>query len=72
MVQCNTSMENSMSTKPQAATVTKPAKDKKPAPTPVQRVTDLMKRSALQGKISKDELDVVANLAAALKTFISA
>ena len=57
-----------MVTKTPAQTATKPAR--KPAPTPVQRVTDTLKRSALQGKITADELDVVATLAGSLKVFI--
>lgn len=47
-----------------------PKAEKKPAPTPVQRVTDLLKKAALQGKVTADELDVVANLAGSLKVFI--
>jgi len=50
----------------------KTEKVKKTPPTAVQRINDIMKRAALQGRITVDELDVVANLAAALKTFIKA
>ena len=45
---------------------------KKEPQTPVQRVTDILKKAALQNKVSADELDSVANLAAALKTFMQA
>jgi len=45
-------------------------KTKKVGPTPVQRVTDILKKSALQGKITADELDVVASLAGSLKVFL--
>ncbi|MEB0056725.1 hypothetical protein [Variovorax sp. LG9.2] len=38
----------------------------------VQRVTEQMKRAALQGKISNEDLDAISNLAGALKTFMSA
>lgn len=54
---------------PKVATI---SKAKKEPLTAVQRVTDTLKRAAVQGKISKDELEVVANLAGALKTFMSA
>lgn len=45
-------------------------KARKPAPTPVQRVTEVLKRSALQGKISADELDAIVALAGSLKVFL--
>lgn len=45
-------------------------KAKKVGPTPVQRVTDVLKRSALQGKITADELDVIVTLAGSLKVFL--
>ena len=35
-----------------------------------QRVTELLKRSALQGKITAEELDTVATLAGARKVFL--
>jgi hypothetical protein len=54
------------------AAKTAPKADKKPAPTPVQRVSELLKRSALQGKITGDELDVIASLAGSLKVFLKA
>ena len=38
----------------------------------VQRVTEQLKAAALRGKITADELDVIANLSGALKTFIKA
>lgn len=47
-------------------------KDPKPPVPAITRINDLLKRSALQGKISKDELESVANLAKALQTFMSA
>lgn len=47
-------------------------KVKKESVTPVQRITDMLKRAAVANKISKDELETVANLAVALKTFMSA
>lgn len=43
---------------------------KKPAPTTVQRVNDILKRAALQGKVTSDELDNVAALAGSLKVFL--
>lgn len=46
------------------------AAPKKVAPSAVQRCTDLLKRSALQGRISADELDVIATLAGSLKVFM--
>lgn len=52
------------------ATKTTPSTTKKPTPTPVQRVTDILKRSALQGKVTADELDIVATLAGSLKVFL--
>jgi HAMP domain-containing protein len=50
------------------------AKTTKPAKTPVpvaQRLTDQLKRGALQGKLTAAELDSLAALAGALKTFVS-
>lgn len=60
-------MATSQNTKPAAPAA---PKAKKVPPTTVQRVSDLLKRSALQGKISADELDVVASLAGSLKVFL--
>jgi len=56
-------------TQPAAKTATpKPKKD----PIAVsKRLTDQMKRAALNGKLTSEELDSLANLATALKTFIS-
>lgn len=59
------------------ATQSKPAapktdKPKAPPKTVVQRVTEQLKTAALKGKITSEELDVVTNLAGALKTFIKA
>jgi hypothetical protein len=51
---------------------TKTAKVKAPAKTVVQRVTEQMKRAALQKKISAEELDAITKLASALKTFLAA
>lgn len=54
---------------------TKAPTEPKVAKTPiatVQRVTEQMKRAALQGKISNEDLDAISNLAGALKTFMSA
>ena len=47
-------------------------KIKKEAVAPIQRVTETLKRAAIAGKISKQELETVANLANALQTFMSA
>ena len=50
-----------------------PAAKTRPAPkTVVQRVTDQLKVAALRGKITGEELDVVAQLAGSLKTFLKA
>lgn len=57
-----------------AQTTTKTPAEKKPAKPPVpaaQRITEQLKRAALGGKITKEELASVANLAQALQTFIS-
>lgn len=58
-----------------AQTVVKPAgtpKVKKEPIAPVAKITETLKRAAIAGKISKDELDAVSNLAVALKTFMGA
>ena len=47
-------------------------KVKKEPIAPIQRVTETLKRAAIAGKISKQELETVANLANALQTFMSA
>ena len=47
-------------------------KAKKEPVAPIQRVTETLKRAAIAGKISKQELETVANLASALQTFMSA
>jgi len=55
-------------TQPAAKTTPKPKKE----PIAVsKRLTDQMKRAALNGKLTSEELDSLANLATALKTFIS-
>lgn len=36
----------------------------------VQRLTDQMKRGTLNNKLSKEDLDTISNLSAALKTFL--
>ena len=63
-----------MATTPSAekSTATKPVTVKKPPIAMFVRITAAMKRAALQGKLSAAELDNLANLANALKTFISA
>lgn len=48
------------------------AKVKKAPVAAVSRLTDGMKRAALQGKLSAAELDTLANLATSLKVFVSA
>lgn len=53
-----------------AAKTVAPAVAKKEPISAVQRVTETLKRAAIAGKINKDELDAVANLAGALKTFM--
>ena len=45
-------------------------KVKKEPIAPVAKITESLKRAAIAGKISKDELDAVSNLAVALKTFM--
>ena len=59
-----------------ATNQTTPATPKAPktpkAPVPaVQRITEQLKRAALGGKITKEELASVANLAQALQTFLA-
>lgn len=50
----------------------KTAKVKKPPVAASVRITDQLKRAALGGKITADELDKLAALAGALKTFMTA
>ena len=52
-----------------AQTVVNPKVKKEPI-APAAKITDSLKRAAIAGKISKDELDAVSNLAVALKTFM--
>jgi len=52
--------------------VARPTKANAPPKTVAQRVTEQIKAAALRGKITSDELDAVAALAGALKTFIKA
>lgn len=47
-------------------------KVKKEPIAPVAKVTETLKRAAIAGKISKQELETVATLANALQTFMSA
>ena len=61
-----------MATDPKAPKTDKPAKVAKPPVAVVTRVIDQMKRGALQGKLSSDELDQLAALANSLKVFVSA
>lgn len=56
-------------TKPET---TKTPAAKKPAVPVVNRLTEQMKRAAMGGKLSAEELDKIANLAGALKTFLAA
>ena len=51
--------------------ITAPKVKKEPV-APIERVTETLKRAAIAGKISKQELETVANLANALQTFMSA
>lgn len=57
------------------ATESKPTpkvpKTPKPPVPAVTRINELLKKSALANKISRDELESVANLAKALQTFIA-
>lgn len=53
-----------------ATSTTKPAKVKRDPVAVVKRVSDQMKAATLKGKLSKDELDSISNLALALKTFL--
>jgi len=53
-------------------TNTKPKAEKKPPVAASIRITDALKKGALGGKLSVDELDKLAKLADALKTFVSA
>lgn len=50
----------------------KAQKEVKPPVAVSVRIIDQMKRGALQGKLTADELDSLANLAQALKTFVTA
>lgn len=56
-----------LTTKP---AVEKVAKIKKPAPSAIQRVTDILKRATLAQKITAEELDQVAALSNSLKVFL--
>jgi len=49
----------------------KPAKEKKPPVPAAKRISDQLKRVAVGGKITKEELDGISKLAQALQTFIS-
>jgi hypothetical protein len=69
MVLLDTRKETQMATSQTTKTTAAP-KTKKVGPTPVQRVTDILKRAALQGRISADELEVVGTLAGSLKVFL--
>lgn len=55
-----------------ATAAPKADKPKKPPVPMAQRLTDQLKRGALGGKLSTDELDKLAALCGALKTFVSA
>jgi hypothetical protein len=61
-----------MATSTTSPTETKPVKEKKPAIPAVTRITDNMKRAALQGKLTPEQLDTLATLATSLKVFVSA
>jgi hypothetical protein len=50
---------------------TKPAKERKAPVAPVTRVSEQLKRAALAGKITREELQTVSNLAQALQTFLA-
>ena len=55
------------------AVTPKPVTTPKVAKAPVApslKINELLKRAAIAGKISKEELDAVSNLAVALKTFM--
>lgn len=57
------------------ATTPTPPKTPRPRrvpPAAIERILDNMKRSTLQGKLTGEELDKVANLANALKLFLTA
>jgi predicted hydrolase (HD superfamily) len=60
-----------MATETTKPATTKPAKEKKAAVAPVARVSEQLKRAALAGKINREELQTVANLAQALQTFLA-
>ena len=61
-----------MATQTPKTETTKTTKLAKPPVPAAQRITELMKRGALQGKLTAQELDTLSNLASALKTFVSA
>ena len=46
------------------------AKQKKAPVAPITRISDQMKKATLAGKITKEELDTIANLATSLKVFL--
>lgn len=50
----------------------KAIKDAKPPVPLVTRITDQLKRGAVNGKLTKDELDMIVDLAEALKVFVKA
>jgi hypothetical protein len=63
--------DSQMATNKPAQNPAAPKAPKKP-PVPVaKRLTDQMKRGALQGKLTAEELDSLAALAGALKTFVT-
>ena len=52
-----------------AKTNEKPVKEKKPPVPAAKRLTDNLKRVALQGKVTKNELKEISELAIALQHF---
>ena len=61
-----------MATTQNAATKTaKPAREKKPPVATNVRIIDQLKRGALGGKLSADQLDQIAKLAESLKVFVT-
>jgi len=61
-----------MATTQTAATkTTKPVREKKAPVATNVRIIDSLKRGALGGKLSVDQLDQIANLAESLKVFIT-
>jgi hypothetical protein len=65
--------EIQMSTNPAVKSIPAAKKERvKRDPIPaVTRIKDAMKRSALQGKISVEELEFIADLATSLKVFVA-